>query len=79
MDDDFYPGIAESSYEDSRNPQVRKCGHEMAYDRVTGRCLFYGGRTDELGMQGNLSVELVLHRYVHGQLHFALQIDRARL
>lgn len=65
MDDDVYPGIPEPLQADSREYRVRKCGHEMAYDRVSGRCFLYGGRTDEHGLQGNLAAELVLHRCAH--------------
>lgn len=62
MDDEFYPGIPDETESDSREYQERQCGHEMAYDRVSGRFLSYGGRTDHLRLQGNLAAELVLHR-----------------
>jgi hypothetical protein len=65
MDDVVYPGNPEPPQVDNREYRVRKCGHEMAYDRVSGRCLLYGGRTDEHELQGNLAAELVLHRCVH--------------
>lgn len=60
LTDAFYPGIPETSNVGSPREKARKCGHEMAFDSVSGRCLLYGGRTDDLGTLGNLAAELVL-------------------
>lgn len=65
--EEFYPGTAETSVKGDQLASPRKCGHETSYDRVTGRCFFYGGRTDGLVGEENMAVELELHQYVTGQ------------
>jgi hypothetical protein len=63
--EEFYPGMAETS---NTGDQLKiSCGHEMSYDRATGRCVFYGGRTDGLLGEENMAVELELHQYVTRQ------------
>ena len=66
-EDGFDLGVADSTGSPAQLSLVRECGHAMTYDRVTGRCIFYGGRTDGLAAEGNVAVELELHGYVTGQ------------
>ncbi|GHJ86292.1 hypothetical protein NliqN6_2694 [Naganishia liquefaciens] len=57
---EFDLGFAVSAKNQDQLSPVQKCGHEMTYDRITGRCIFYGGRTDGM-LEGNVAVELALH------------------
>lgn len=66
-EDGFDLGLADSTGSPDQLSLARECGHAMTYDKVTGRCIFYGGRTDGLAAEGNVAVELELHGYVTGQ------------
>jgi hypothetical protein len=68
----FYPGRVEMPDTRDQLTSPRKCGHEMAYDRATGRCVFYGGRTDGLLGEENMAVELELHQYVTAQTSWVM-------
>jgi hypothetical protein len=62
MIDALRPDLPETSTGHVHFNEVTKCGHEFVHDRVSGRSIFFGGRTDASATtMENVAVELVLY------------------
>ena len=62
MIDALRPDLPEASTGHVHFNEVTKCGHEFVHDRVSGRSIFFGGRTDASATtMENVAAELVVY------------------